>query len=166
MRSNNPLDRVLLGHVAVPRDGVEREVETAVIPPATFGNHIQLIGYHTQWRLPAQRHHHHQTILASPQPNLQTTTSSLFICSTNSGELVTNHDSPPAFGTFTTRTWLADFTIADEHPLTLRPDLPSGQYKINIGLYLPKTGERLRVIDANGTDIPDRALPVDVIDIP
>jgi hypothetical protein len=39
-------------------------------------------------------------------------------------------------------------TIKDVHQLPLPADLPAGEYRLNIGLYLLETGERLFVVDA------------------
>ncbi len=67
-------------------------------------------------------------------------------------------DQVPAGGTRPTTGWLPGEIIQDIHSLTVAPDAPPGQYVLEVGLYDPTTGERLHVLDEQGTDIGDRIL--------
>lgn len=69
----------------------------------------------------------------------------------NRGQLREQADSPPASGRYPTSVWDAGEFIADLHTLSLKPDLPSGEYKVVIGLYDPQTGQRVPTVDENGT---------------
>lgn len=64
------------------------------------------------------------------------------------------HDSQPGGGELPTTTWAPGEYIRDSHRLALPVDLPAGQYRLIAGMYLPETGERLRVI-ANGQPVGD-----------
>ncbi|MBC7235602.1 MAG: hypothetical protein H5T69_07150, partial [Chloroflexi bacterium] len=74
------------------------------------------------------------------------------------GELIAQHDGPPARGTRPTRGWLAGEYILDEHLLEwLKPDY-RGVALLEVGLYDPATGTRLltpegdsRLLLGNGT---------------
>ena len=158
---NNALDRVILGRAAVPWPG---DVASAAIPAPTFGNQIQLVGYERSGDFQPGA-----TVTAKLYWQALTPPPAHYVVFVHlldeNGTLVTNHDSPPAFGTFPTRTWSPGFIIPDEHPLTLPADLPHGRYQIKVGLYLPESGERLTVIDANGTELGDRAFEMEMLEV-
>lgn len=46
--------------------------------------------------------------------------------------------------------WTAGPVIADTHVLALPPDLAAGAYELQVGLYRASTGERLRLLSADG----------------
>lgn len=66
------------------------------------------------------------------------------------GRLVAQSDSWPAGGRLPTSAWLPGELVRDEHRLTLKPDLPPGNYRLVAGLYLLATGQRLTL--AGGGD--------------
>ena len=68
------------------------------------------------------------------------------------------HDSWPKDGNAPTSTWESGQTIADEHELTIYADTPPGVYDVEIGLYLAKTGDRLRIVGQEGRLLDDRVL--------
>ncbi len=57
-------------------------------------------------------------------------------------------DRPPADGIRPTTGWLPGEIIRDTHTLTVAADTPPGRYVIEVGLYDPATGERLRLSDS------------------
>ncbi len=63
------------------------------------------------------------------------------------GKVVAQADGPPRGGAFPTGLWESGDRISDAH--TLR-DAPAGSWRLTIGWYDPRTGERLRT--ANGQD--------------
>ena len=66
------------------------------------------------------------------------------------GHIQGQADSPPSAGTYPTSVWDAGEVIADLHTISLRPNLPPGEYRLAIGLYDPETGQRLGKIEENG----------------
>jgi hypothetical protein len=66
------------------------------------------------------------------------------------GRLVAQHDGQPGEGSLPTSSWVEGEVIADEHPLDLDPDLMPGSYRLEVGLYLWPTMERLPVLDGAG----------------
>jgi hypothetical protein len=158
----NELDRVLLGHVAVPWQG---EIETAVPIDATFGNQILLTSYELIGNLEPGATvipRLYWEALRPPDDNYNVFVHLL----DENGQLVANHDGAPFYGRYPSRAWEPDYIVPDEHPLTLPADLAPGRYRLNVGLYLLATGERLPVFDAAGTEGADRAVTIDVIDVP
>ncbi|MCB0163236.1 MAG: glycosyltransferase family 39 protein, partial [Anaerolineae bacterium] len=63
---------------------------------------------------------------------------------------VAQSDGVPVCWTYPTDTWRPGQIIADQHALSLSPDLQPGRYPLAIGLYLPDTFERLDLLDAAG----------------
>jgi hypothetical protein len=67
-------------------------------------------------------------------------------------------DRVPAAGTRPTTGWLPGEVIHDAHTLTLAPDAPPGRYALEVGMYDPMSGQRIRVLDGRGADAGDRIL--------
>jgi hypothetical protein len=67
-------------------------------------------------------------------------------------------DRVPAAGTRPTTGWLPGEVIRDAHTLTLAPDAPPGRYVLEVGMYDPASGERLRVFDEDGDHAGDHIL--------
>jgi len=59
------------------------------------------------------------------------------------GNLVAGNDAQPRSGRYPTTIWSPGELILDSHTLVTPPDLPSGQYRLAIGLYFQPSGERL-----------------------
>jgi hypothetical protein len=71
------------------------------------------------------------------------------------GGLLAQNDSAPAGGTRPTSLWEVGETITDRRGLLLPDGLPSGEYQLRAGIYLPTTGERLFVMDGEGNSLGD-----------
>ena len=72
------------------------------------------------------------------------------------GQPVTQQDAQPRGGAYPTSLWQPGEYVTDTYTF----DLPPGDYVIEVGLYLPETGARLRLAD--GTDalgLPGFTLP-------
>ena len=81
------------------------------------------------------------------------------------GLRVEGHDSIPQNGTAPIPNWTVDAVVADPHRINLPPDLPPGEYTIIAGLY-NDFNERLRSIDPAGAGHPNRAVPLETIQLP
>jgi hypothetical protein len=68
------------------------------------------------------------------------------------GQVRAQHDGQPGDGTLTTTSWAPGEYVRDEHRLALPGDLPAGDYRLIVGMYLPESGERLAVFDQTGQD--------------
>jgi 4-amino-4-deoxy-L-arabinose transferase-like glycosyltransferase len=58
-------------------------------------------------------------------------------------------DSDPVSGTYATSRWLPGEVVVDEYEIALPPDLPEGDYAIEVGFYMAETGQRLGVKSAD-----------------
>ena len=72
--------------------------------------------------------------------------------------LVGQTDSWPVQGTRPTSQWQAGETIADPYTLYLDGDLPAGDYRLLVGIYLLGNGRRLPVVNAEGLQIDDKLI--------
>jgi len=71
------------------------------------------------------------------------------------GRLWAQHDGQPRNNTYPTSLWDEAEIIEDEHELLLPPDLPGGEYRIAVGMYLLETLQRLPVFDEGGSRVRD-----------
>ena len=60
-----------------------------------------------------------------------------------SGQTVAQADARPKAGWLPTTWWDPGKIVADEHTLVLPAALPAGDYRLEVGLYVAETGERL-----------------------
>lgn len=65
------------------------------------------------------------------------------------GRIWGQKDNPPVDGFYPTTQWQAGEIVRDQYDLLIPPNAPVGDYKIEVGMYLAETGERLPV---NGDD--------------
>ena len=155
----NMLDRVSLGETAVPWQG---DLGDATLSNARFGEAIHLTAFEIAGQLQSGEM---LTVRLYWEAMSQPAKSYVVFVHLldEAGNLVSSHDGAPRNGRFPTNTWLSGDLVQDEHPIQLDAGLPDGVYKFNVGLYLPKTGERVPVRTADGSDIPAQSLPLTTI---
>ncbi|HID63843.1 MAG TPA: phospholipid carrier-dependent glycosyltransferase [Anaerolineae bacterium] len=61
------------------------------------------------------------------------------------GRLQAQKDNPPVHGLLPTSAWEVGEIIQDRYIIPLPPDLPPGDYQIEVGMYQLETGQRLEV---------------------
>ena len=59
-------------------------------------------------------------------------------------------DGMPLDGTYPTSRWLENEVVVDGYAISVQPDAPPGLYRIEVGMYLLETGQRLPVFDDRG----------------
>jgi len=73
--------------------------------------------------------------------------------------------SSSSYGTYPTNRWL-ESEVVDRYAITVQPDAPPGLYRIEVGMYLLETGQRLPVFDGQGQRMPeDRVLLEEMIEL-
>lgn len=80
------------------------------------------------------------------------------VLDTGKTQVIAQRDSEPVSGAAPTTSWLVGEVIDDEYSIALPAGLSAGEYPVEVGIYEPKTGERLRL--DNGDDhliLPRRA---------
>jgi len=71
-------------------------------------------------------------------------------------KIVAQRDSEPVGGSRPTTSWQEGETIIDNHGILVPQDRPTGTYELLGGMYLPATGQRLLITDANGQIVGDQ----------
>lgn len=75
-----------------------------------------------------------------------------------SGSVVAQDDFPPLKNLYPTNYWIAGETVPDPRWLSVSTEAPSGRYRLEVGLYLPQTQERLAVVGQEGLSSTDIAI--------
>jgi hypothetical protein len=152
-------NNVLLGSTLLPfhstvvslgRIEIKNRQRVMTAPPiarpleAVFDKKIKLLGYDLAAGEPgAMRLTLHWKSLA-----LMDTSYTVFVHLLDvQNNVVASGDAPPGSGEFPTTGWIENEYIADTHAFALPTDLPAGAYQIEIGLYDPVTGVRLKTLD-------------------
>jgi hypothetical protein len=66
------------------------------------------------------------------------------------GKIWGQKDNPPVDGLYPTSRWEEGEIMRDQYNLVISPDSPPGKYQIEVGMYLPETGERLEARGEEG----------------
>ena len=145
------------GSVELPPLEVQPSGRTFVVPSiqnpqaATFGDSIRLLGY----ALDKTSDQPGGTLRVTLYWQALNPTASSYVVFAHlldpNGILRGQKDTVPRGGELPTDHWLPGEVIADSYDITLASDAPRGSYLIEVGMYLPNTGARLAVLDANGT---------------
>jgi mannosyltransferase len=64
--------------------------------------------------------------------------------------IVGQRDAEPGGGAKLTTLWTPGEVVADNHGLPIHPATPPGEYRVEVGLYNPDTGQRLTTPDGEG----------------
>jgi 4-amino-4-deoxy-L-arabinose transferase-like glycosyltransferase len=123
--------------------------EHAYAPPApqheqvaAMGPNVELVGFDLGAGMPAPGSSWEVTLywhaLATPADDYHAFVHLLDA----GGEIVAQHDGVPGEGRLPTLGWLPDEYLADRHLLQLPAGLPSGEYRLTVGLYEPVTWQR------------------------
>ena len=75
-------------------------------------------------------------------------------------------DTRPGRGSYPTTQWQPGEIVIDQYHLTIPPDIPRGDYQIEIGMYTLETGARVRMTDANGAPMENNRVLLERITLP
>ena len=157
---DNVLDRIFLGYVVAPPP-----VDAGQATPlnAQFADTILLDSFEVSPAVPGEALD--VTLFWEAQnPPVENYTVFVHLVD-GDGQVVAAHDGMPAENRFPTQAWQPGQLVSDRHRLDLPPDMEPGAYKVNVGLYLLETGERLAVWDAGGVEQIERSLPITTVKI-
>jgi 4-amino-4-deoxy-L-arabinose transferase-like glycosyltransferase len=110
---------------------------------ASFGNEIALLGYNLR---PAGDNEYELLLVwqasGSPQRDYTVFT---HLLDQNGACCIWQADMMPQNNQYPTSQWLAGEVVLDPYNIMLPPDLPAGEYPLEIGLYIGETGQRLLI---------------------
>jgi len=142
----------------------------------TFGGWLQLAGY-ALGSVDQAGSPPNGAVVAEPGQSLPlrlswqvqappTATYTLFVhLMDEAGERWGQVDGPPLGGLYPMHLWQPGILYPDEWRLDLLPDLAPGRYRLEVGLYDPKAGDRLPLTDGPGR-LPGDALILDYVTVP
>ncbi|WP_420644598.1 hypothetical protein [Candidatus Leptofilum sp.] len=156
----NPLDRIVLGYVAIPWSGEP----SGTVLNAAFDDGIRLYSANLEGRVSPGEQLLVTLFWQTEQTPTQNYTVFVHLVD-EAGNWVAGSDSVPFNGRYPTQGWHPGSTIPHEHHLDLPPDLPPGTYFLQTGVYLPATGERLLVTTEAGEQPPNRGLLLQTFEI-
>ena len=155
------LDRIQVGYVVVGRD---IDLDAVQIREALYADQAKLLGFTASDFQPGEAFE--LTLFWQATDPLEGDYVVFTHILDSNGQLVANHDSVPENGRYPTPSWLPGMTIPDSHLIQLPADLPSGEYQVRAGMYVPETGERLAVVTADGSIPLDNAVLLTQFSIP
>jgi len=154
----NDKEPVLLGPVEIPR-GEPPAVESLGLQhplEANLDGKVRLLGYNIESGF-------------RPGDNIHLTLFWQCLAEMEQGYTVFTHlvdmgdntvaqkDNPPVDGFYPTTKWEVGEIVRDQYDLVIPFDAPSGEYRLEVGMYLAETGERLNVLK-DGVPLPDNRI--------
>lgn len=133
-------------------------VSPAEIPHPTqlrFGDRIALLGYEIEPTEVNPGGKVHLTLYWQAKAPIAEDYTVFVHLLDGSGALRSQADGMPWHNSFRTSRWPPGMLIPDEYELTVPEDVPPGEYRVTIGLYLWQSGERLPIRTADGDLLPD-----------
>jgi len=165
--ASNGLPTISLGHVRV--EAWERQFAVPAIQhplQVNLGNEVELLGYDLDRTSAKPGDSLHLTLywraLPCPEPVEGGCMDASYTVFTHlldrESRIWGQKDNVPQAGTYPTTLWVEGEVMADEYEIVVKPDAPPGQYVIEVGMYLPQSGQRLPVLDELGEVQGDRIL--------
>jgi hypothetical protein len=75
-------------------------------------------------------------------------------------QVVAQRDAEPQDGKAPTTSWVANEVLDDEYAIALPPGLAPGDYPVEVGVYDPRTGDRLSLGNGDNRLILSKRLTV------
>ncbi len=131
------------------------------VAEATFGEAMQLLSDQLE---PARAKAGDKVTVKlrwrSAAPMTQTKKVFVHVLDPSSGHVVAQRDAEPQDGKAPTPGWVVGEVVDDEYVITLPGDVVAGEYPVEIGVYDPRSGDRMTL--ANGDNHLVLATPLTV----
>ncbi len=157
-----PLDRATLGYVSVPWRGEISSSATTI--DATFGDQVALLSCDCPASTTAGQPVPIELFWGAVRPPDHNYVAFVHLLD-GAGQYVTGIDAPPFDGRYDMLAWRPGDVIPDGRQLMIPADLPSGEYQLQVGLYLPADGVRLAAVDSAGVATPNQTIVLPSIEI-
>ncbi len=115
-----------------------------------FGNKIALVGYEMDTRAVHPGETLTLTLHWEGLADMDDNYSVFAYIQDQDAEIWARTDGWPLNGDAPTALWQVGQRVVDPYGLTLDPNTPPGMYDVQIGIYLPETGERLHLLADDG----------------
>jgi hypothetical protein len=71
---------------------------------------------------------------------------------------VAQKDNPPVNGFYPTTKWEVGEIVRDQYDLVIPTNAPLGEYRLQVGMYLVETGERLPLVGNSNLLLEDKVI--------
>jgi hypothetical protein len=156
---------VLLGPIEVPQRAPLPVKALDIEHPkeAILGDKVQLLGYNIGSGF-RPGDNVHLTLFWQCLAEMEQSYT-VFVHLVDGGDnIVAQKDNPPVDGFYPTTKWQVAEIVRDQYDLLISPDVPMGDYRIEIGMYLAETGERLEAIGEEGS-WPENSILLEKIEV-
>jgi len=156
-----PLGRVIIGRVKV----VPRKVQEYLIShplEVNLANQVELIGYDIEEGEVEVGGRVQLTLYWRALAQIQKDYTVFTHLIDEEGRIWAQKDNEPLRGSYPTCLWDEGEVVKDEYDLMVGGEAPSGEYLIEVGIYLLETGERLPVLE-EGRAVSDKILLEDKV---
>jgi 4-amino-4-deoxy-L-arabinose transferase-like glycosyltransferase len=146
-------DRVILGKLEFVERARNFETPQVQYPVGVdLGGIVQLIGYDLPQQSAAAGEAFPLTLYWRSLDETETSYTVFVHVVGPDGVIRGQWDSVPGGGTLPTAGWLKGEVITDEYRVPMAKDAPPWQYTIRVGVYDPRTGQRLQTSEVGGKD--------------
>ncbi len=157
--ASNGLPTISLGHLRV--EAWERQFAVPAIQhplEVNLGNEVELLGYDLDRTSAKPGDSLHLTLYWRSLEAMDESYTVFTHLLDGESRVWGQKDNVPQSGAYPTTLWVEGEVVADEYEIVVKPDAPPGQYIIEVGMYLPQSGQRLPVLDELGQVQGDRIL--------
>ncbi|MFQ5813862.1 MAG: ArnT family glycosyltransferase [Anaerolineae bacterium] len=157
--ASNGLPTISLGNLRV--EAWERQFAAPAIQhtlEVNLGNEIELLGYDLDRTSAKPGESLHLTLYWRALVDMDASYTVFTHLLDGESRIWGQKDNIPQAGAYPTTLWVEGEVVADEYEIVVKSDAPPGQYVIEVGMYLPQSGQRLPVLDESGQVQGDRIL--------
>lgn len=159
LATSSGLPTISLGHLRV--EAWEREFAVPAIQhplEVNLGNKVELLGYDLDRTSAKPGESLHLTLYWRALTVIDASYTVFTHLLDGESRIWGQKDNVPRGATYPTTLWVEGEVVADQYEIVVKPDAPPGQYVIEVGMYLPQSGQRLPVLDELGQVQGDRVL--------
>jgi hypothetical protein len=154
---------IALAPFVIPPDET-RQVRPQQLLDETFGTLARLIGYDAPANIAAGQDYTITLYWEVLEPDGRDYTVFVHLLD-EQGRLIEQADGPPQDNNYPTSYWAAGEIIADPHTLAGDLSIPPGRYQPVIGLYDPATGQRIPILQTDGSSRPNHEVTLDEVTV-
>jgi hypothetical protein len=154
---------IALAPFVIPPDET-RQVRPQQLLDETFGTLARLIGYDAPANIATGQDYTITLYWEVLEPDGRDYTVFVHLLD-EQGRLIEQADGPPQDSNYPTSYWAAGEIIADPHTLAGDLSIPPGRYQPVIGLYDPATGQRIPILQTDGSSRPNHEVTLDEVTV-
>lgn len=149
-------ERVVLDYIKIQGDELPPSPQYPL--SANLGDEVALLGYDLTPTVVGPGEAIHLTLYWKAQKAMERDYTVFVHLIDGAARIWGQKDNQPEEGFYPTSHWDLGEVVKDRYEVLVEADAPPGRYRLEIGMYLLATGERLPVLDEEGQPMDDRVL--------